>query len=101
MAGNASRLNIVDLESSDGTDLGEFDVVEVDVVTGGVENGEEENRVGELAMHPEILIEREEANLGSQPAHNSATDGEEDEHAVDAENKTGTSGDPYREFEGV
>lgn len=45
-------------------------------------------------MEPEILIERQEANLGSKPAHDSAANRKKDKHSVNAENQTSTSRDP-------
>lgn len=64
-------------------------------------DAEEEQRVGKLAVHPQILIKGQEAYLGSDPAHNGSADGEQDEHAVDAENQTSTSRDPHRVFQCV
>src|SRR5262245_6295350 len=101
MASDATGLRVVDLQGGDGTNLVLLDVEEVDVVGGGVADGEEEHGVGELAMHPQVLVEGQEADLGPQPAHDGAADGEQDEHGVDAEDKTGTSGDPDGECEGV
>lgn len=45
-------------------------------------------------MQPKVLVERQEAELGTDPSHNRSADGEQDEHAVDAQDETGTSGDP-------
>lgn len=66
-----------------------------------MEDAEKEQRVGNLAVHPQVLIKREETNLRSDPAHNGSADGKQDQHAVDAEDQTGTSRDPYGEFERV
>lgn len=66
-----------------------------------MEDAEEEKRVGKLAMHPQILIEGEEADLGPNPAHNGSADGKQDEHAVDTEHQTSTSRNPYGEFQRV
>lgn len=52
-------------------------------------------------MHPQILIKGEEADLGSDPSHNGSADGEQDEHAVDAEHQTSTSRNPHRVFQRV
>lgn len=66
-----------------------------------MKDAEKEERVRKLAMHPQILVKREETNLGSDPAHNGSADGKQDQHAVDAENQTGTSRNPHGEFERV
>jgi hypothetical protein len=50
-----------------------------------VKTGKKQDGVGELSMHPEILVERDEANLGSDPAHNGSAYREENKHAVHAE----------------
>ena len=54
-------------------------------------NGEEEHSVCELPMEPDVLIERKEAKLGSNPSHDRSAHGKEDKHAIDGENQTGTS----------
>jgi hypothetical protein len=94
MTSDATSLGIVNLKGGNGSDLGQFDVVEVDIVSAGMEGGEEEDGVCELAMHPQVLVEREESNLGSNPSHNSSADREKDQHAVNAQNETGATGDP-------
>lgn len=83
---DTTRLSIVNLKSRNGSDLSDFDVVKVDVVSACVKAGEEKHGIGELAVHPQVLIEREEANLGSNPSHNGSAYGEENKHAVDTEN---------------
>lgn len=52
----------------------------------GVDDGEQQHGVGELAVHPDVLVERDEADLGAEKAHDGSADGEQDEHAVDAQN---------------
>lgn len=86
MASDTTGLLIMNLKSGNGSNLGEFDVVEVDVVSACVEAGEEKHGVGELTMHPQVLVEWEETNLGSNPTHDSSAYGEKDKHAVDTEN---------------
>lgn len=66
-----------------------------------MKDAEKEERVRKLTVHPQVLIKREEANLGSDPAHNGSADGKQDQHAVDAENQTGTSRNPHGEFERI
>ncbi len=36
-------------------------------------------------MHPNVLIERDEPDLGPEEPHDSPADGEQDEHPVDAQ----------------
>jgi hypothetical protein len=86
MTSDSTRLSIMNLKSQDRSDLSQLDVIEVDVVSACVKASEEEDGVGELAMHPEILVEWNESNLGSNPTHDGSTYGEQDKHAVDAEN---------------
>ena len=71
-----------------------LDVVEVDVMRRGVDDGEQQHRVGELSVHPEILVERDELDLGTNPSHDCPADRQEDEHAIAAEDETGASRQP-------
>lgn len=60
-----------------------------------VDNGEKHHGVGELSVHPEVLVEREEPDLWPNKPHNCPADREQDEHPVDAQNQAGTSGYPH------
>ncbi len=62
----------------------------------GVDDGEQQHRVRELSMHPEILVERDELDLGTNPSHDCPADRQEDEHAIAAKDETGTSRQPDR-----
>ena len=84
MPGDTTRLCVVNLNGGNGTDLRLFYVIEVDVVSGRVENGEEENGVGKLPVHPQVLVKGEKADLGPDPTHDSPGYGKQDEHTVDA-----------------
>lgn len=78
MTSNATGLGIVNLQCGNRADLRLLDVVEVDVMGGGVDTGEKEDGVGELAVHPQVLVEGKKAQLGADEAHDCATDGEKD-----------------------
>ena len=101
MTSDATSLRVVDLDSADGTDLCLFDIVKVDIVGRCVADAEEEHGISELAMQPNVFVEREEAQFRTDPAHYGAAHGEKNKHSVDAEDHTGTAGDPNRVLEGV
>ncbi len=63
---------------------------------GGVDNGEQEHRICELPVHPNVLIERKEPDFGPDEAHNRSADGQQDEHAIDTQDQTGSSRYPDR-----
>jgi hypothetical protein len=86
VACDTTGLSIVNLKSRNGSNLSNFDVVEVDIMSTCVKTGEEKHGVGELTMHPQVLVEWDEADLGSNPSHNGSAYREENKHAVDAEN---------------
>ena len=102
MAGDAARLGIMDLQSRHGTNLRLLDIVEatgavsgglrsdrrchlLHIMCRGVDGGEQQHRVGELSVHPYVLIERDEPDLGPEEPHDGPADGEQDEHPVDAQ----------------
>lgn len=66
-----------------------------------VEDGEHQHGVCQLSVKPEVLVERQEANLGSDPSHDGSADGEQDEHAIDTEDQTSTSRNPDGKLQGV
>ena len=59
-------------------------------------DGKKEHGVGELAVEPQVLVERQPAHFGPDPAHDGAAHGQEDEHGVDAEDEAGAARDPDR-----
>lgn len=61
----------------------------------GVQDAVKKKSVSELTVHPEIFVERDEANLRADPSHDCSADGEQDQHSVDAKHETGASRDPY------
>jgi hypothetical protein len=52
-------------------------------------------------MHPKVLIERQETQFGPNKSHDGTADGKQNEHAIHAEDQTGTSRDPYRVLKSV
>jgi len=61
----------------------------------GMNNGEEQQRICELPVHPDVLIKRDKPNLGPDEAHDCPADRQQDEHAIDAQNQTSSSRHPY------
>lgn len=93
MAGNTTCLGVVNLDSRDGTNLCSLNVEEaahklvsgycaafvqnlLDVMSRGVQDGESKHGVRQLPVQPEVLVEREEAKLRSDPSHNRSADRE-------------------------
>ena len=95
VARDTTCLSIVNLQSADRANLSLFNVVEVDVMGTCVECTEHEHSICELSVNPDVFVEGKETNLGSYPSHNGTADRQQDEHAIDTEDETGTSGDPY------
>ena len=58
MPGDPADLGVVDLHGGFGSELGALDVEEVDIMRADVDDGEDEDRVGHLAMEPDIFIQR-------------------------------------------
>lgn len=64
MSGYTPSLRIVDLHRADRSNLVSLHVEEIDVVSGGVDDGVEEHAVSYLSMEPLRLVEREKTELG-------------------------------------
>lgn len=97
---NASSFSVVDLQCRHGSNLRLLDVVEamvgqlwlevratkrchsLDVMGRDVDAGEEEHGVSDLAMEPQVLIQRQLLELGSNPSHDRAAYWQQDDHAV-------------------
>lgn len=60
-----------------------------------MDNTEEKHRVRKLPVHPDVLIERDEPDLWSDEAHDGPADGQQNEHAIDAQDQSGSSRQPY------
>lgn len=48
--------------------------------------GKEEHRIGKLSVHPDVLVKRYKPDLRPNEPHDGSADGEQNEHAVDAQN---------------
>lgn len=70
-------------------------------MTSSVERGKEKHRVGELAMEPQILVEGKEPKLWANNTDERPADREKNEHAIDSQDETGTTGNPDGVFERV
>ena len=64
MAGDAASLHVVNLHSGFGSHERAFDVEEVDIVRGDVHDSPEQHGVGDLAVEPLALVQRQPSNLG-------------------------------------
>ena len=69
MARNATRLCIVDLNRGLWSNLTLFDVEEVDIVGGNVNDGESQQGVCNLSMEPLRLVKGKPLELWSKEAH--------------------------------
>lgn len=67
----------------------------------GVNYCKQQHRVGELPVHPDVLVKRQKSDLWPNEAHDGSADRKQNEHAVDAQNQTGASRYPDRVFERV
>jgi hypothetical protein len=91
MASDAASLGIVDLNSGLGPQLILFDIIEIDIMGGGMDDAEDEERICDLSVEPLRFIERKPSDLWSDVSEESAAHGEEDQGAVHAETEPGTS----------
>ena len=66
-----------------------------------VQDGVEEHRVGQLAMEPEILIERQPLDLRPDPPHDGPANWQQNKHSVETENQSSTARDPDGKHEQV
>jgi hypothetical protein len=57
----------------------------------GVDDAEQQHRIGELSVHPDVLVERKKPDLGPDEAHDGPADRKQDEHAVNAQDQASTS----------
>lgn len=46
----------------------------LDVVGCRVADGEDQHRIGELSVHPDVLVKRQEPDLGPNPSHDGPAD---------------------------
>lgn len=75
MTSDTARLSVMNLNGCDGSNLGPFDVEEVDVMSQYVNTGKYQHGVGTLSVEPDGLVEWQELKLGSDEAHQISTHG--------------------------
>lgn len=68
---------------------------------GNVNDREEQHGVGDLSMEPKVLIQRQPLDLGTDPSHQGAAHGDQDECAIDCKRQTSTTREPDGELERV
>jgi len=66
-----------------------------------VDDREEQHGVSDLSMEPEILIQWQPLDLGTDPSHHGAAHGDQDECAIDCKRQTSTTRKPHGELEGI
>ena len=101
VAGDATRLGVVDVEGDLRPDLVLLDVEEVDVVRRDVHDGEYEESVGDLAMKPLRFVEGQKSNLRPYPSEQVPAHGKDYEEAVEGQDEACASRHPYGKGEGV
>lgn len=67
----AASLSVMDFDCGNRANLRLFDVVEVHVMSGDVEDRVDKHRICDLAMKPLGLVERKEPELWSNPSQQS------------------------------
>ena len=101
MAGDTASLHVMDLHSGFGSHERALHVEEVHIVRSDVHNGPEEHGVGDLAVEPLALVQRQPSNLRPYVSEQVSAHGQEDDHGVDAQAKTSSAREPDAESEGV
>jgi len=101
MTSNTTGVHVVDLECEERSNLRLFDVEKVDVVTSSVDDGEEQHRVSNLPMEPEVLVEGKPPDLGTNPSDDSSADRQQDQSTIYGQNQTSSSGNPHGELKTV
>ena len=94
VSGDTANLSVVDLDGSHGTNLSDLHIVKVDVMRSGVDDGKDKHGVGELAMHPDVFVQRDEPDLGADESHDGPAYRQQNEHAIDAKHQSSTTGEP-------
>jgi hypothetical protein len=79
-----------------------FDIDKVDVVSSGVDHSPESHRIGDLTVEPDILVGGEKpSHMRADDTDNVSKHGHENEHAIEAQDETSSTGGPHGELEGV
>ena len=101
MSSNATSLHVVDLHGGFGSHERAFHVVKVDIVRGNMHDGPEEHGVGDLAVKPLTLVQRQPSDFGPYVPEQVPAHGQDDNHGVDAQAEAGSARKPDAECEGV
>lgn len=79
----SSSLSVVDLDCGNGANLRLFDVEEVHVMGGDVDDRVDKHRVCDLAMKPLRLVEGKEPDLWSDPSQQIPAHGQQNHSPID------------------
>lgn len=90
-----TNFSVMNLQCCDRSNHSSFDVEHVDVVTKGVNNGPEQERVGDLSMEPYRLIEREPPKLWSNESQDVTAHGQQNHCTIHRQIETSTTGNPH------
>lgn len=85
MTGDTTGFGIVDLDGGNGADLSPFNVEEVDIVSGDVDDGEEKEGIGDLSMEPLCLVQGKPFDFWSNDFDNVPAHWQEDDCSIDGE----------------
>ncbi len=89
---DATSLSVVNLNRRFRTKLSSLNVEEIDIVGAHVYAGEEEDGVGTLSMEPLRFVKRQPLEFRSNKSEQGSAHWQENEHDIDGENQTGSSG---------
>ena len=101
VSGYSSGLRVMYLYRGHGPELCALDVEKIHVMRTHMDNGEDEDRVCDLAVEPLGFVQREPADFGADVAKECTAHGKKDEKDVDGEHEAGASGEPDGEGQGV
>ena len=73
----------------------------LDIVSSDVGNCEEQHRICDLTMEPEVLVQWQEPDLGPKPSYQCPTHWEQNEQPVETQHQTSTTRNPDGELEAV
>lgn len=87
MSCDASSLCVMDLDCGNRANLRLFDVEEVHIMGGDVEDRIDQHRICDLAMKPLRLVERQEPDLWSNPSQQIPAHWQENHSPIDRQNE--------------
>lgn len=101
MTSDTTGVRVVNLQSGERPGLKFLDIEEVDIVSGGMDNAEEEQAVCTLSMEPLRFVQRQPSNLGSHNTQDGPAHGKQYQTAIIGEDQTSTTRNPDRVLETV